>query len=228
MKLLGWFLLLLVIAYYVVLQINPYRQNRTLPDSILISNQNHLETEIARREKEGALPFKGLDDVKEMKKEKRTYALELARRKYRLDHRIPWLAFLGVGIIAFFKIRRRMRTDPEGKKKREKKKVRQIPEAPPREEYVDEYDYPRRIEGGFETREEALEWLDTDPLKNCDYCGAEMRSTTNSQGNALELVTFYKRVPEGAKDLRVTLGSRWFVRAANELQCVSCDRLVRR
>ena len=44
----------------------------------------------------------------------------------------------------------------------------------------------------------------------------------------IQLITFYKKVPEGAKDLRIIWGALWFVNAAPELQCGNCAHKVLR
>jgi DNA-directed RNA polymerase subunit RPC12/RpoP len=99
---------------------------------------------------------------------------------------------------------------------------------PPREEYVEEWEFSRRITEGFQTKEEALGWLKQDPSLDCEYCGGRLRSTFTGEREAIQLVTFYKAVPAGAKDLRVVLGSFWFPKYATELRCSRCGRLVQR
>ena len=84
------------------------------------------------------------------------------------------------------------------------------------------------IDGGFKTKKEAVDWLKLDPTLKCDYCGARLRSTMTGKREAVQLITFYKKVPPGAKDLRVVMGSYWFANAASELKCPSCNRLVKR
>lgn len=103
-----------------------------------------------------------------------------------------------------------------------------IAEDSPREVYVNEWEFNQKIEGGFKTKREAIEWLKMDPSLKCDYCGSRLRSTLIGKKEAVQLVTFYKKVPEGAKDLRVVLGSFWFSNPATELKCPSCERIIRR
>ena len=103
-----------------------------------------------------------------------------------------------------------------------------IGEDPPKEIYVDDWEYQKKIEGGFKTKKEAVEWIKSDPSLQCDYCGSRLRSTMTGKKEAVQLVTFYKKVPDGAKDLRVVKGSFWFSKAATELRCPSCDRVIKR
>jgi hypothetical protein len=98
----------------------------------------------------------------------------------------------------------------------------------PGEEYVDEWGYQHRLSAGFPTKEEAIHWLKSDPMLKCGYCGAQLRSAFTGQQEAVRLITFYKEVPEGAKDLRVVLGSHWFAVHATQLRCDECDQIVNR
>lgn len=103
-----------------------------------------------------------------------------------------------------------------------------VAEEAPKEMYVDEWEFQQKIEGGFKTKKQAIDWIKSDPLLKCDYCGARFRSTMTGKKEAVQLITFYKKVPDGAEDLRVVLGTYWFTIAADELKCSGCGRVVKR
>ena len=153
--------------------------------------------------------------------------LELHRRGYHTDLAASLLGALGFCLLLISNVAGRAQVQ-QRKEEKEPEITIDVPEAPPREEYVDPYEFQTRSEGGFKTREEAVRWLLRDPLLTCDYCDSKLRSTFEGDREALELVTFYKRVPEGARDMRIILGSFWFAKAASELKCTGCQRVVRR
>jgi DNA-directed RNA polymerase subunit RPC12/RpoP len=98
----------------------------------------------------------------------------------------------------------------------------------PREEYIDEWALQHKMQEAFKSKEEAIHYLKSDPMLNCDYCGSRLRSTFTGQRESIQMVTFYKAVPAGAKDLRVVLGSYWFAKHATELRCSQCGKVVQR
>ncbi|MEZ4703758.1 MAG: hypothetical protein R3A11_00905 [Bdellovibrionota bacterium] len=103
-----------------------------------------------------------------------------------------------------------------------------VHEFPPKEEYVDQLEFERKIQSGFAERSAAIEWLENDPLRYCDYCDSRNRPSPGSNREGIQLFTFYKRVPSGAKDLRIVLGSYWYTIPAKEMKCSSCGKTVLR
>ncbi|MCB0326215.1 MAG: hypothetical protein KDD52_01220 [Bdellovibrionales bacterium] len=103
---------------------------------------------------------------------------------------------------------------------------KEVYEFTPKEEYVESLEFERRIQSAFTNRDQAISWLEDDPLRFCDYCGDRNQPSPTSSREGIGLVTFYKRVPEGARDLRIVLGSYWFVFPASEMKCRSCGKTV--
>lgn len=156
----------------------------------------------------------------ELQKEKFNYELEIARRFYAVDWLSITVAVFGLGLFGASFL-----SKPQ--KASKKTKVRVI-EIMPSEVYVDEAEYYRRSHDAFPSKDAALAWYDNDPLRTCTYCGANAVKPVKGTADEIQLTTFYKKVPSTAKDLRIVLGSLWFVRPAAELQCENCDQRVLR
>lgn len=156
----------------------------------------------------------------ELQKEKINYQIELARRNYALDWMSMGTALLGLGMLVL-----NFMSVSSGSQKTSK--VRVI-EAMPTESYVDEQEFHRRSHDAFGSKEEALFWFESDPLRVCSYCGSHAMKPVRGTNDEIQLTTFYKKVPSSAKDLRIVLGSMWFVKPARELQCENCQHRVER
>ncbi len=102
-----------------------------------------------------------------------------------------------------------------------------IEEKDPTEEYVNEYELYRRMESGFATKEEAVEWLNDDAVNTCEYCGGRLKPPPGGKRAFVQMITFYREVPEGARDMRVVLGSAWFAFPAPEMVCEVCGRVIK-
>lgn len=164
----------------------------------------------------------GRRELSRLLREKRLVDLELFLRRFYLD---AWMAALGAAALIFL-FAQWVRG---GNRVYEERRVRtaedlMVSEGQPREEYVDEYEFHRRLAGGFASREEALRWLNDSTASTCDYCGAKLIPPPGKPKSYIELVTFYKKVPAGAKDLRVVMGSGWFAHPAPEVVCGGCGR----
>lgn len=233
MKGIGIALAAIALLYYGFLNFSPLDRLSRQPMDFLTNQYRDLNKALESHDREMTIPDGGMERLAEMRSERMWTSLELKRRESGIGFWIPAVGAAGIALIlvSFLPLSRKRQEAVEMEEQpvaeREPREVG-IYVAPPREVYVDEWEFERQQEGGFATREEAVAWLTKDPLKKCDYCGAEMRPTPESGREGLELVTFYKKVPTGAKDLRVVLASRWFVKAASELRCVGCERLVRR
>ncbi|MFH1018474.1 MAG: hypothetical protein V1798_09875 [Pseudomonadota bacterium] len=227
MKYLSGLFLALAAAYGLCVLHPQARKFHSFPKDELQRIFHRLDTEVELRDRTMSLPLGGAEVLKSMRDDRLWSGFELQRRKYRADTAIPLLAAFGLGLLLLSGVGGRVRTLRK-ERRDEPGTLVDVPEAPPREEYVDEYEFDKRSEGGFKTREEAVRWLVKDPLLTCDYCGSKLRSTFEGDREALELVTFYKRVPEGARDMRIILGSLWFAKAASELRCTGCQRVIHR
>ena len=158
---------------------------------------------------------------REIQKEKFNFELELARRYYALE----WVAMI-LGLFGFGML---LRTFFSKNKKGQRKKSKfRVTEVNPTELYVDEGEFYRRSQDAFPSKEVALAWYDHDPLRICTYCGSHAVKPIKGKVDQIQLITFYKKVPSTAKDLRIVLGSLWFVHPADELQCDSCEQRVLR
>jgi len=151
---------------------------------------------------------------------------EIFLKRYRFDSIALLLVILSGALLIVMTFRKLFKT---------KTKTRdsiiaelEIPEDMPKEIYVDDWEFQKRIENAFKTKREAIDWLKSDPTLRCDYCGARLRATITGKKEAIQLMTFYKKVPDGAKDLRVVLGSYWFAHPADELRCSNCERTIKR
>lgn len=229
MRFLGTIFILLTILFYGTRSYYQVHNYEYMSDRVLEQDYRSLANEIREHDEKMTTPMGGHDRLSEMRQEKVAMWLEWRNRTWGLSGVIPVLGGLGLFLIFLptvlagwekkraSKIKARVSHSDEG-----------VREAPSREEYVDEWEFHRRIEGAFQSREEAIEWLLHDPLLKCDYCGGRLNSTYEGDREALQMVTFYKAVPEGARDLRIVLGSYWFALTASEIKCSSCNRTVRR
>lgn len=150
------------------------------------------------------------------------YKVELARRKFFPAWAAVLFVLVGIALLTVNFVRKKKIIS-----ERSSKKVR-VNELMPSEIYVDEAEYYRRKTDGFPSKEDALIWYENDPIRVCSYCGSTDVKPTQGQQNAVQLVTFYKKVPPGAKDLRIIWGSAWFVKAATTLECEKCGQRVQR
>lgn len=152
--------------------------------------------------------------------EKFYYKVELARRAYGLGWLSIAAGIFGLGLLAL-----QFLTKTEASRKPSRVRVT---EAMPSESYVEESDFYRKSQDAFPSKDEALFWFENDPLRTCSYCGSPNMKPVRGQVDEVQLTTFYKKVPNTAKDLRIVLGSCWFVRPAGQLQCENCQQQVNR
>ncbi len=229
MRLVGVVLILLVLSFFGGKRYYKVSNFAYLSDQSVHEDYERLNKELKGYDAKLTVPIGGADRLEEMRKERVGLWLEGKRRSWELDGWMPILGFLGLAFLFLPSLWGKWKKAKQSKKKERRRKVEdEIREAASREEYVDEWDFHRKIEGGFQSREEAVAWLLHDPLLNCDYCGGRLKSTYEAGREALQMVTFYKKVPEGARDLRIVLGSYWFALTASEIKCSSCGRVVRR
>ncbi len=214
--------------FYAVVNFSEMRRLHQFPVDSLETELRQLDANLTMYEQNQTLPPGGSEELSDLRKQRQWISLESLRRTRHVDRLASYAAVFGA---LFFLLP--WLWGLLGKLKDFLSPGMPIPkldihEAPPREEYVDEFDFDRRREGGFLTREAAIEWMLKDPLRKCDYCGGELHATVPSAGDALQLITFYKKVPEGARDLRVILGSLWYGKPASEIKCQSCQRVIQR
>jgi hypothetical protein len=155
-----------------------------------------------------------------LEKQKFFYQVEIARRNFGLEWLGVILSLLGGGLL-FLEFLNKKDSGSF------KSKVR-VHEAIPSEAYVDEGEFYRRSQDAFPSKDAALAWFENDPLRICNYCGAQKMKPTRGHLDEIQLTTFYKKVPNTAKDLRIVLGSSWFIKPAQELQCDNCEQRVQR
>lgn len=198
--------------------VHSVKKLRSYPTAILQQEAKVMQMTIDASSVEGIAGSSSRKN--ELQKEKYNYEVEIARRMYMLDWFSVVLVLFGLGLfsLSFFS-----RQDSRGRKR----KVR-VTEIMPSEVYVDEAEFFRRGHDAFLSKEEALLWFENDPLKTCSYCGSNAVMPVKGMSDEIQLVTFYKKVPSSAKDLRIVYGSMWFVRPAAELQCESCNQRVLR
>jgi hypothetical protein len=227
------FLLLLILiisaSFIVASNFTSYRIFKKLPLDRLYSEKVQYEKSVA--DLQAKMKSDGATDeltrnIIENTNNIRSIEIEIVLKKYFADP-IALIALLLSALSMLF-IKYKKSLTPEEKSVDSIISEIEITEDPPREIYVDEWEYHKKSEGGFTTKREAIDWVKSDPSLKCDYCGSRLRSTMTGKKEAVQLITFYKKVPEGAKDLRVVLGTFWFTKAATELKCPSCDRLVKR
>ena len=226
LKKLSILLLILTVVYFVLGYFTDLRAYRDLPGRDLTRQLSMVSIDISDLMKKGQL--------KEIEK-KRLYLLrgdrakvqaEMFIRQYYVDQLVTLLFIIALFMVAAGRLRRLGESVPGSKDAMIRDMDVQV--AQPGEEYVDEWELQHRQATGFESKEDAIRWLKSDPMLKCDYCGAQLRSAFTGQQEAVRLVTFYKKVPEGAKDLRVVLGSYWYAVHATELRCDECGRVVKR
>jgi hypothetical protein len=226
----GIVLTVLALLYYAFLNFSPLDRLSGQGSGVLAYQAHDLNAKLEYADKNHTFPPGGSAGLDEMRSNQTWISLELKLREFRVSGWMPAAGVAGLAMILLSFIhlpksasrKREVTSAPTGEESVA------VVVAQPREVYSDEWEYERQREGGFISRDEAISWMRKDPLKKCEYCGGEMRPTSAGQKEAVELVTFYKKVPEGARDLRVVLGSYWFVKAASELKCVGCERVVRR
>jgi hypothetical protein len=227
-KFILFFMLLAGVLFIVASQSKGFRSYKSFPLKKLYSEKSEYEKKISGLEEKARTDTTGqaVREISDIRSEMALMNREMKLKKYHADS-VAGLAvvFAILGLaLGFLK-----------KKLSVKDKTidtvledLDISEISPRELYVDDWEFRQKSEGGFRTKREAIEWIKADPALKCDYCGSRLRSTVTGDKEAVQLVTFYKKVPEGAKDLRVVLGSYWFTKSATELKCPSCERVVKR
>ncbi len=223
-----WLVSIIVIClvYLLLGHLTNLRSYRSLPHRDLVGRETTLKIEIAEMKKA---------DVENTSDEKQLYRLSIERakllaeikiRQFYVDQLITMLFI--VALLLVFVNRLRKKQNRLATTKEEVIRDMSVHIENPREEYIEEWELDSRTRDGYKTKEEAIRWLKSDPMLTCDYCGAQLRSTYTGERESIQLVTFYKNVPEGAKDLRVVFGSYWFPKHANELRCSQCGKVEKR
>jgi hypothetical protein len=228
MRGLGIALVLLALSYHGLAVFSPLSGLGAQTTVMLKFRHLNLDNALTSADRDMTLPEGGVAQLDQMRRDRLWTSLELRRRELRVGLWMPVLGVTGLGLVLLS-----MLTFLSGERKKDLGQRSEAEGAavhvwPPRDVYSDEWEFGRQHEGSFVSRDEAIAWLKKDPLKQCEYCGGEMKPTAGGPREGIELVTFYKKVPEGARDLRVVLGSYWFVKAAPELKCEGCERVVRR
>lgn len=229
MKTFGLVLLLVVsVAFIAASYVPKVREYRSLPLEKLIAEIEGHEQRIAALKQEILMSDRPDVGAELSVHVKAVPALqrEIFVKRYRIESFAWFFAFLSFILLVWSRAKRVF--SGRSVTRDEVLKDLAIDEAPPKEMYTDEWEFQQRTEGAFKTRKEAIEWLKTDPTLKCDYCGSRLRSTMTGKRESVQLVTFYKKVPEGAKDLRMVLGTFWITNAATELKCPGCGKLVKR
>jgi|GEM_PF-4770538 len=107
---------------------------------------------------------------------------------------------------------------------RKKKPYQNLKEMIPTERYIDTFEFERLAMSGFPKKVDALRWFQQDRLRVCDYCGGDNKGAPGATPDQIQFCTFYKKVPEGAQDLRVVLGTVWNIHPSSLLQCTKCGK----
>lgn len=215
-KALGIILILVGIVLWTSVQMPAVKKLREYPTSMLTQEVKGMQIQLDAAKLSG-----GSSDTSHsinLQKEKLFYQIELARRNFGLNWLGIIFVLLGSGILALQFLNRTESV-------RRIAKVR-VTEVMPTEEYVDEGEHYRKSQEAFPSKDAALAWFESDPLRICNYCGAPAMKPVRGQADEVQHTTFYKKVPNTAKDLRIVLGSSWFVRPAAELQCDNCNQRV--
>lgn len=211
-------LILVSIAVFVVVRIPAVTQLRSYPVSMLEQEANAMQMKLDAATTIGS---RAEVEKNQIRREKMYYRIEILRRTFGLEWLAACMGLFGIGLFALNFINK-----VESTKKITRVRVHELM---PTEVYVDEQDFYRRTQDSFPSRDEAMQWYETDPLRICSYCGANtVKPSKGQKGDELQLITFYKKVPQGAKDLRIVYGSSWFVYPAAELQCENCNQKVLR
>jgi hypothetical protein len=227
MRSLGIILVTGSLIYFAFTRFTPIHQYEGISLQEMETDFATLEAKLTRYAQSRSLPEGGSEELIAMKDRKLWLGRAITCEKYQLNGKVLGLLIFGSLILILQILIPALR------------KLKQTGSTPffsnlnvenfiAREEYVDDWELKRKMEDGFTTREEALQWMSQDPLLTCDYCGSKLKSTFTGDREALEFVTYYKKVPPGAKDMRIVIGSRWYGKAATELKCSGCDRLIHR
>lgn len=213
-------LILVSVGTLVVVRLPAVEKLRGYPVSMLEQDASALQMKLDAAKMVGTTDATQ-GEVNRIRTEKLYYRIEILRRTFGLEWFAICLGLFGIGLLALNFINK-----VESSKKITKVRVHELM---PAEAYVDDQEFYRRTHDSFSSRDEAIHWYEMDPLRICSYCGSDaMRPTKGQKGDELQLITFYKKVPQGAKDLRIVLGSSWFVYPAAELQCEKCQQKVLR
>lgn len=219
-----WIIVALSAGYLLLTRATDLRSYRHLPQLELERLQTQQTIEIDNIVRTYGDNLKD-DEVKQhyyqLRGERSKIAAELLMRHYMLDTlMIMLLTFSGV-LLGF-------RLWYSQCRKSQKQQRLDVQQLPAREEYLDPWALTQRLEHGFADRESAIQFLRNDPSLVCDYCHGRMQARDSGKGEAIQLVTFYKTVPEGSKDMRLVLGSAWFVQYASHLRCAQCGKETQR
>ncbi len=211
-------LILVSISVLMLVRMPGVTQLRSYPISTLEQEANSMQMKLDASTTVGS---RAEIEKNQVRREKMYYRIEILRRSFGLEWLAACMGLFGIGLIALNFINK-------VESSRVTRRVR-VHELMPTEVYVDEADYHRRTQDSFPSRDAAISWYETDPLRICSYCGSNtVKPVKGQKGDELQLITFYKRVPQGAKDLRIVYGSSWFVYPAAELQCEKCNQKVLR
>lgn len=219
-KFFGILFIAIGIAAFVTFQFPAVRQLSSYPTATLEQEQQGLQIQIDGLSLSDNQIHK--DRKNELQKDILAYKVELIRRRFFPVWASILFILVGIALLTVNFVRKKKIVS-----EMTSKKVR-VTELMPSEIYVEESEYYRRRSDGFQTKEDALIWYENDPIRVCAYCGSNDVKPMPGQQDAVQLITFYKNVPQGAKDLRIILGSSWFVRAASMLECQKCNHRVTR
>ncbi|MEZ4846394.1 MAG: hypothetical protein R2877_05465 [Bdellovibrionota bacterium] len=217
-KILAILLVLTGIVLWTLVHMPATKKLREYPTGTLSQEAKALQIQIDAEKLGGAAFDSG--KTNRLEKEKFFYQVEIARRNFGLEWLGMILGLFGLGLLALQFLNQK-------ETGRRRSKVR-VTETIPAEAYVDEQEFYRRSQDAFPSKDAGLAWFENDPLRICSYCGSEAMKPVRGQTDEIQLITFYKKVPTSAKDLRIVMGSLWFVRPAEELQCENCEQRVRR
>lgn len=219
----------LSLFYILIVNFSNLRGYRTIPARDLVSRDQQLVEQITTMREVVKGKAKGSSEEKELYSlvtEHGKILAELTIRRFYLDQLAMMLMIMTLFLLVAQRLRARQMKMPVSKD--QVIRDMQVAMDTPREEYIDEWELDRRVQEGFTSKDAAIHFLKNDPMLKCDYCGSRLRSTFTGQRESIQLVTFYKAVPAGAKDLRVVLGTYWFPKHATELRCSQCGKIVQR
>ena len=218
-KTLGIFFILIAIAMMVVMNLPAVSSLKSYPSQTLEHEAYQIKIQI------DALSLSNdsihQDQKNRLQKQYAFYEIELYRRNLALGWVGLLLGLAGIGLVVSNLIKKRKISEKVSRSVK-------VSELMPTEVYVDDAEYFRRRGEGFISREQALDWFEVDPLRVCAYCGANGMKPVRGKQDAIQLVTFYKKVPDGAKDLRIIWGSSWQIRPASQLECENCHHKINR